>query len=338
VLDQGEVGKQASGAASGLLAPIKPFTKKDDLYTLLLLSCLALFPELVHELQEVTGLCIGYKQTGTLRFLHAKKRSRLEQWVIAWQQAGFEMAILSDDDILRYESGVATTGVVGLYNPHEPQLDATQFMQAYAHAGNMLGAIFYPGEEVIAVERQGTRVKCVHTAQGQSFFCNHVILATGAWSAACGEWLGIRIPVRPLRGQNIAISQPSIPLQHSLFGEGVYLAPKGDELLVVGTVLDDAGFATEITPEGTQWLCDAARKVVPALAACPIQYAWAGLLPKTPDARPILGAAPTWDNVTLACGHNGFGLLLAPVGDLIAEYIVSGHMPASLKPFGLERF
>ncbi len=30
VLDQGEVGKQASGAASGLLAPIKPFTKKDD--------------------------------------------------------------------------------------------------------------------------------------------------------------------------------------------------------------------------------------------------------------------------------------------------------------------
>ena len=29
VVDQGEVGKQASGAASGLLAPIKPFTKKN---------------------------------------------------------------------------------------------------------------------------------------------------------------------------------------------------------------------------------------------------------------------------------------------------------------------
>jgi glycine oxidase len=338
VLDQGKIGKQASGAASGLLAPIKPFIKIDDPYTYLLLSCLVLFPDVVQELQELTGICIEYAQTGTIRLLHPKKRTRLEKWIITWQQAGSRIELLSADEIHHREPEVDAKEAVGLYNPHEPQLNALQFMQAYARAAEMSGANFFTGEEVIAIQRHKTKVTGVRTSQGHTFACNHLVLATGAWSALCGEWLGIMIPVYPLRGQNIAVRQPSIPIQHTIFGEGVYLAPKSNDMIVVGTIRDEAGFATETTRDGIQGLHNAATKILPTLSTDSIQYAWAGLLPKTSDARPILGAAPTWDNVTLACGHNGFGLLLAPIGDLIAESITTGSLPASLQPFSLERF
>ncbi len=145
--------------------------------------------------------------------------------------------------ILCYESGVATNGVVGLYNPHEPQLNAMQFMQAYAHAANMLGAIFYPGEEVIAVERRGDKSEvCSYRARTKLFlqscdFSNWSVVGC-LWGVA---WNTNSCP-SITRAKYCRSVNHLIPLQHILFGEGIYLAPKSDELLVVGTVRDDAGF------------------------------------------------------------------------------------------------
>ena len=73
VLEKGEIGMQASSAASGMLAPLKPFAKQDDPYVALLLSSLALFPELVSELEINAGFRIHYRQIGILRVMNAKK-------------------------------------------------------------------------------------------------------------------------------------------------------------------------------------------------------------------------------------------------------------------------
>jgi glycine oxidase len=95
----------------------------------------------------------------------------------------------------------------------------------------------------------------------------------------------------------------------------------------------------QTTSSGIAQLCLTAQKLVPALSMRPIQQAWAGLLPVTPDTRPILGPVPFWENVTLACGYNGYGLLLsASTGDMIAEQIVTGHVSQYISPFLLERF
>ena len=50
------------------------------------------------------------------------------------------------------------------------------------------------------------------------------------------------------------------------------------------------------------------------------------------------GCEFAWDNVTFACGHNGYGLLLAAAADFLAEYIVTGQLTERLRPFLLERF
>lgn len=338
VLEKGEIGAQSSSAASGLLAPLRPFAKRDDPYTSLLLSCLTQFPTLIQELEEMTGIDIEYTSTGTLRLYAEKSRFRLEKWVEQWRQVGLKIALLSQHEVYQYEAGLRENISCALYNPHEPQLNAVQFVQAYARAAQLTGALLFPFEEVVSIEHRAQKVSHVHTVHGHTLTCHHLVLATGAWSPLYGGWLGLTLPIYPLRGQNIAVQQPPLPIQHILFGDGVYLAPKKNGMIIIGTARDEAGFAVETTEKGITWLYTAAQSVVPALASSPIEYAWAGLLPRTPDTRPILGAAPHWENVTLACGHNGLGLLFAPVSDGIAQYISTGQLDASLQPFSLKRF
>ncbi len=339
VLDQGEIGAQASRAATGMLAPLKPFAKPTDPYTRLLLASLARFPGLVAELEEASGIDIEYAQTGTLRVMSPKQALRLEKWTATWQQEGYPLELLTGDQLRDCEPGLALHVSLALYRPGEPQINASHLTQAYASAAERLGATFYAHEEVVALHRHGHGITGVQMAHGERITCQHLVLATGAWAGRSGACLDLALPVQPLRAQSLALSQPAIPIRHLIFGGGIYLAPKGNGTLIVGVARDEAGFDVQTTTDGITWLFQAACRLVPRLAACPVEQAWAGLLPITPDARPLLGKAPSWDNVALACGYNGYGILLAAsTGEMIAEQVVTGLAPDTLRPFALERF
>src|SRR5438067_13721919 len=66
VVDQGEIGGEASSAAAGLLAPLGSLSGPGPLADLMLAS-FALFPTLVPELEDATGIRMEFDQTGALR-------------------------------------------------------------------------------------------------------------------------------------------------------------------------------------------------------------------------------------------------------------------------------
>jgi glycine oxidase len=139
-------------------------------------------------------------------------------------------------------------------------------------------------------------------------------------------------------GQILACRQPDTSVRHIIFGEAAYLAPKGNSLFV-GATKEAAGFDTSVTDAGQSWLIETATRLVPSLKQSSIERAWAGLRPKTPDAWPILGPAPHWENVTLATGHNSIGIMLSAItGQTIAECVSNGHVPEIIRPFSVTRF
>src|SRR5215467_760385 len=154
--------------------------------------------------------------------------------------------------------------------------------------------------------------------------------------------MGIKLPVSPLRCQILALRQAglsSLPLRHIVFGEAAYLAPKEDGTIVVGATKEEVGFDARITVDGVAWLLETARKLAPTLGQSSVEALWAGLRPKTPDGQPILGAAPNWENVTLATGHNSAGVLLSAItGQCIAELVDTGRTPGIIAPFAQTRF
>ncbi len=337
VVDQGAIGSGVSCAATGLLAPIRPFLKNDTPYMTLQLAGLRLFSSFVAELEDASGIAIEYERTGTLRAVDLAQKKRLIAWVEDWQRAGFNMEFLADEELHHREPLLSSSIVAGIYNADEPQLNALQFVAAYARAAANMSATFYTQTEVLGVYTQGNKVTGVSTSQGD-ITCGHLVIAAGAWSAFCGDWLEIKIPVRPLRGQSLALL-PSSPLHHILFADHIYLAPKKDGTIIVGATQEEAGFNAVTTSEGIQSLMTAVEKVTPMLATSTIRRTWAGLRPRSSDSRPVLGGVPGWSNAFVASGGGGFGMLLSAItGQAMAELVTTGQISPLIQPFSLERF
>jgi glycine oxidase len=342
VLERGEIGAQASNAAAGLLAPLGPLSGPGPLADLLLGS-FALFPALVTELEDASGILVEYKQTGALRIVRdAKRVASLRKRMEEWQPLGLQMYWLSGDEAREREPLLAPDVCAAIYAPEESQVRAPLLVKAFAQAASRLGAVFYSHSEIKGLQRHGTRVSGVYTSEGEMLACDHLVIAAGAWAARCGDWLGFELPISPLRGQILSLRQaglPTLPLRHIVFGEATYLAPKEDGTIVVGATKEEVGFDARITVDGVVWLLETARKLAPMLGQSSVEALWAGLRPKTPDGQPILGAAPNWENVTLATGHNSVGVLLSAItGQCIAELVATGRTPGIIAPFVQTRF
>ncbi len=339
VLDQGEIGAQASRAAAGLLAPLGSLSGPGPLADLLLASW-AIFPTLVPELENITGLTTHYHQTGALRIvLSPKNIPNLRKRMSAWQPLGLTMHWLSGSEARQREPLLAPDVSAAIYAPQEGQIKAPLLTSAFAQAATHRGAKLHSHQQVVGIQHTSNKVTTVCTAQGETIACNHLILANGAWANSLGQLLQLELPVTPQRGQILSLQQPSTPLQHIIFGEALYLAPKQDNTIIVGATKEEVGFDTSITVGGVSWLLNSALHLVSSLASCPINQIWTGFRPKTPDNLPILGKAPGWDNVTVAVGHGSIGIMLSPItGKTIAELVVTGEVPEVIKPFSVERF
>ncbi len=338
LLERGEIGSQASSAAAGLLAPLGPLPGPGPLADLLLAS-FALFPTLVPELEEASGLELEYEQTGALRTVRNPKRiGNLRKRLDAWKPLGLQMHWLSGDEARKLEPLLSPDISAAIYAPEESHIQATSLVNAFARAASNAGATILSHVEVIGLERDCRRITGVRTGQDEVISCNHLILATGAWAGCYDEWLDLMLPVFPLRGQILAYRQPTNSIRHIIFGEAAYLAPKRNSL-IVGATKEEAGFDTSVTEAGQSWLVETAMRLVPSLKQSSIERAWAGLRPKTPDGWPILGPVPHWENVTLAIGHNSTGIILSAItGQTIAECVTRRDVPDIIRPFSVARF
>lgn len=338
VIERGEIGGEASSAAAGLLAPLGSLSGAGPFADLLLAS-FALFPALVPELEEASGVRMEYEQTGALRVVrNAKNVPNLRKRMKAWLPLGLQLHWLTGEEARQREPTLSPDVCAGLYAPEEAQIRASQVVKAFAQAAANAGAILRSHTPITGIQRHNGRVTGVVTSQGETIACDHLVIAAGAWAAQWSDWLRIKLAVAPQRGQILALRQPVSPLHHIIFGEAIYLAPKQDGTVIVGATKEEAGFEKQLTAGGVAWLLSTAIRLIPSLEQCAIERMWTGLRPKMPDNLPVLGPAPGWQNVTLAVGHGSVGIMLSAItGKTLAEAIVTGVTPDLIRPFTLDR-
>ena len=339
VFDRGEIGAEASSAATGLLAPLGPLSGSGP-FADLLLSSFALFPTLVPELEEASGIHLEYEQSGSLRIVRDTKHiSNLLKRMNAWRPLGLQLHWLTGDEARQLEPLLSPDVCAAIYAPQESQIKASHVVKSFSLAAINQGATLYSHSIITGIQRHKAKVTGVFTSQGERIACNHLVIANGAWASHCSEWLQIPIPIIPQRGQALSLHLPSEPLRHIIFGEAAYLTPKRKHMIIVGATKEEVGFNKNTTVDGLSWLLNTAIRLSPALESCTLDHMWAGLRPRTPDNQPILGPAPNWENVTLAVGHGSVGIMLSAItGQTIAELIITGQTPQILQPFSLTRF
>jgi glycine oxidase len=214
------------------------------------------------------------------------------------------------------------------------QVDNVRLCAALTLAAGQAGATIHRGQAVAGLVRPGERVTGAR-AGNQVYHAPWVVLAAGSWS---GLLEGLSLPVRPAKGQALALEAPFV-ISCVLHHAAGYIAPRRDGRLLVGATVEEAGFDQRSTVEGIHYLLDWVIHFIPALKEAAIRQTWAGLRPRAADDLPILGPMAGYEGLIVATGHFRNGILLAPItAQLVAGWVAGRTPELDVAPFSPDRF
>lgn len=336
IFERGSVGSGASLAATGMLAAAAEFEPGGETLLELALESQRLWPSFAAELAADSDIAIDYRKDGVL--LVALSRDEVDRLRFRYklqQQAGlatqWQDAIACRD----HEPGLRPSVVAGIFCAADHQVDPAGVMSALKQAFLRRGGHLF---ENCSTElwQEGGQVVGVETDLGAAR-ATIVVAAAGAWSGQLGLPF---LPLRPLKGQSLALRGPRMPpmLGRMVWTEQVHLAPKSDGMIIIGATMEESGFDDAVTAGGVYALLEGARRALPGIEDLPLEAVWSGFRPTTIDDAPILGETSI-GRLIVATGHHRNGYLLAPVtAAAIVELIQRGQMIGPAGAFSLDRF
>jgi glycine oxidase len=331
VIEKAQPGEEASGAAAGLLAPQAENLDPGPLFDLAVESR-DLYPGWTTELENETGMEVGYRRCGILRCAVPGDPDALEGY--SWQRAaGLAVERLGSEEIAAASAGAVSPEIRdALLFPRDGLVDNRRLVEALRLSAIRRGAMFTTGTAARRfLVREG---RCIGVeTDGGPIAAERTVNAAGAWA---GFDPLFAVPIEPVRGQIVEIQSPNPGLAAVIESEDVYIVPRRDSLLL-GSTTERVGFVKQVTAGAVEKLLAAATRLIPALEGAAFLRAWSGLRPATPDGLPLLGESRL-PGLWLAAGHFRNGILLAPVTALAIADDILGHGSRNLTPFTELRF
>ncbi|MEA2406869.1 MAG: glycine oxidase [Thermoleophilaceae bacterium] len=337
VVDRAEsVGAGTSDVAAGMLAPVTEadFGEEGPLRVNLLAR--ERWPGFAAELEEVTGLPTGYRDSGALVVAADRDDAEALRRLHDFQRSlGLDSQWLPPSRCRALEPGLSPRIAGGILAPQDGSADPRATVRALAAAVEEVEL----GMTVEAIEHDGSAVTGIRTSAG-AVECEQVVVAAGPWSASLAP-LDDGPPVRPVKGQILELrtrgAMPE-PFDRVLRTPRCYLVARGDGRVVLGATMEEQGFDTSVTADGVFRLLEAAWEVLPEVGELELVGARAGLRPATPDNAPVVGAGEL-DGLIWATGHWRNGVLLAPItGDAVAALLAGDGLPDEFEALTPARF
>ncbi len=349
LIDRHDVGR-ATDAGAGILAP-EMSQQESDAWFQLAVEAVDYYPTLVEALQAENAGSTSYARCGMLQVAATEdelpafenaKQVILDRQKQRGRPAPQDLYPISPAEAR--ELFPALGNVLGaIYSRTAARVDGRQMGRALRRAAEARGLRVIEGS-VDSFVLESNRVTGV-TVGGQAIAAGTTIIAGGAWSAALGDQLDVRIDVEPQRGQiaHLQLSREQTaewPVVGAFHGH--YLVAWPDGRVAAGATRETgSGFAVQTTALGIREVLDEALRVAPGLAKAKLLEMRVGMRPYTKDRMPVLGQVPGTDGVLLATGHGSTGLQLGPLsGKLVAEMALglTVQTQVDLSPFSVERF
>src|SRR4051794_9554925 len=166
IVERGELGREASYAAGGILAPQAEADCADDFFKL---ACASrdLYPALADSLREETGIDIELDQTGTLYLAfndadEEELRKRFE-----WQtKAGLPLARLTGTEARELEPSISNQVRAALHFPRDIRVDNRRLLSALIATTKSEQVVVLTGVAVQSLQIHDGHVTGVGTSTG----------------------------------------------------------------------------------------------------------------------------------------------------------------------------
>jgi glycine oxidase len=326
---------KASHVSAGMLPPgHEQLIGQEDLLRLCMTSR-DLYPSFVAELEEFAPA--GFRRDGVLDVAFDEDSMRsLERQRDLQESLGIRTRRLSPEECDAFQPGLAPV-VGGLLSPDDGSIDPRVLNAALITAVEALGGT--------VVRRSVVRVgdHTVTLDDGDAVAFDRLVLAAGCWTHHIGGLPDGAVPeIRPVKGQVLRLhADPAllkVTTRAFAKGSSLYLVPRPDGELVIGSTYEERGYDEAATAEGISALIARAAKVIPGVGSLRFGEISAGLRPGSPDDLPVIGPTAVPD-VYMASGHFRMGVQLAPVtAEGMAAYLTDTAPHASVVPFTPLRF
>lgn len=336
VFDRQQLGQEASWASAGILSPA-PENPGMVAMVPLAKASLALYPEFVGWVEEISGRSTGFRPKGTLEALFSHDTKAELSTIIALHHGlGLKAEPLRAADARELEPALSEEVEAAVLRPEEASVDNRALTAAILKAAERSGAEIFSGNGAKAIWRDGNRCAGL-VLQNDKVEAKWTVIAAGCFSATI-EGIAPYAPVRPAKGQMVALRADDLKMERVLWSEKIYLVPRNDGRILAGATLEYAGFDKRTTAGGIEKILSAAIDLAPGLANARIEETWAGLRPDSPDHLPILGPTDI-DGLLIATGHFRSGIVLAPItARLVREWINEQRVSVDWDRFSPLRF
>lgn len=304
LLDRGMAGAESSWAGGGILFPLLPWDYGEPVTALTEFSRQC-YPGWIENLRLQTGIDPECLVSG-MRVLPPYDTDKALAWC-----AAHGLRVGKEGDALLL--------------PEVAQVRNPRLMQALGRAMELMGVSIVEHAEVAGFKFAGSRVVGVETSRGV-YTADNYIVAAGAWSGVLLGDLAPKTPIWPVRGQMLLFKVAPGLLPHILLQDGVYLIPRMDGHILVGSTLEDVGFDKGVTEAARESLLSRAVAMFPPLSRANLVRHWAGLRPGSPDNVPVIGRHPEIENLYLNAGHFRYGVTMAPASASLLANMIAGEM------------
>jgi sarcosine oxidase subunit beta len=300
--------------------------------------------------EEVVGYPADYRPQGYL-FLATKEShlAYLSDNFARQKKLGLTTArLLEADEIRAMLPQLRSDDILGgSFCSTDGFVDPYSVMNGFMASATEYGATLWKKTEVTGITSDRHGAFSVETSRGP-LSTRTIVNAGGAWAAQIAKFVGIDLPVEPLR-RMLVPSEPFADFPHTSpmvidMSTGFHFRPEGRGFLLAWNDPGETpGYKTDFEPSFIEKILMHAADRVPVFENLPInpKRAWAGLYEMTPDHHCILGPVSAVPGFLLANGFSGHGVMHSPAtGKILTDLILQGktNVVDDVSVLGFERF
>ena len=276
----------------------------------------------------------------------------LLDFVAGQRLAGVDARVIDAHQARRLEPDLTPRIEAAVYYPEDAQVQPAIATEALMASARMHGARLLESTPVLGplLDSSGS-LTGVTTSQGK--LRGRVLVAAGPWSGEVAALLGVRLPVRPRRGELLVTTRMRHRIFHKVYDADYVGAVGSDDgalqtssvvestasgTVLIGSSRQQVGFDSRFRVDVLSEIAVRAIRLFPFLAQAAVMRSYGGFRPFTPDHLPIIGEDPRTPGLWYATGHEGAGIGLSlATAELIRDLMQGRPTLVDAAPYSAAR-